>query len=102
MRGLFSSGADETLAFCRLVQQEAISRGKVFFIADAEGHDEMIGDVLAENMSGWLVPKEDADRFERVWLNDINEVWESESDYFVWEKWSRGPSGDIKIDFVRV
>ena len=74
------------LNFWHIVQRQAGKDGKLFFLDCGEGNDKIINDIEVSDLSGWLIPQEQADLFESEWErnDDINERW---NEFFVFVKW---------------
>ena len=100
MRGLRTQRDNDDKEFCRffeIVQQAASDKGCVFFLDTAEGRMGEIGDVVCEELSGWLVPNDITVAFTPLWEQwlDVNKDF---SDFFVFAKWSNH-GGNIQIEF---
>lgn len=67
-RGMLLGDKDdrEFSRFFRIVQAAAMASGCVFFLWSPECRDGAVGDVWCEDLSGWLVPLEEADSFEAL------------------------------------
>ncbi len=97
MVGLRTCEGEKFERFFELVQKEALKQGKVFFLDSGEGHDFDNGFMEGENISGWLIPTEKADEFEKEYMkiHDDPEGW---YDYFCWAEWEN--EENPKITFV--
>lgn len=97
MRGLKTQEGNKFNAFFTLVQEEAKKKHSVFFLECGEGH-ELNGDAIeGEDLRGWLIPEEDADRFEAEWMNgEPAEEWENRISWAIWSGDTRNPKIEIK------
>lgn len=50
-----------------MVQSEAEKQGNIFFLDSEDGHDEVVNNIKTCDMFGWLIPKEKASDFEKIW-----------------------------------
>ena len=86
MVGLRTQEGSEFLKFFDLVQTEAKKLKSVFFLECGEGNDFVGDGIEGEDLRGWLIPEEEAKRFEKVWLEgDPGDEWE---DNIAWAIWS--------------
>ncbi len=97
VRGLRKPEGDKYERFFALVQKEALKKGCVFFADCAEGNNFENEFMEGENTSGWLIPLEKADEFEREFKNnwDGPEGWD---EFFCWAEWE--DEENPKISFV--
>lgn len=78
MLGLRTRENAEFLKFFEHVQKEAESLGKVFFLDFGQCDGTMFRGIEIDRLFGWLVPKDKADVFNRLFLNDnIAEEWDA-------------------------
>lgn len=97
MVGLRTQEGSEFLRFFGLVQAEAEKRKSVFFLECGEGNEFSGDGIEGEDLRGWLIPAEDADEFEKVWLNgDPGDEWEDNIVWAVWNGDENNPSVSIK------
>ncbi|MDD6298603.1 hypothetical protein [Hornefia butyriciproducens] len=87
MQGLRTLEGKKFETFFKIVQDEALTGGKIFFLDSGEGQEFETDDMEGENLSGWLVPIEKAYEFEKQFIKrDIdNEKWD---DFFSFARWS--------------
>ena len=99
MRGLRTQEGAKFNRFFQLIQDEAAKTGAVFFAFAGEGRDIILPNLEGEDLSGWLIPADKADEFEKEWKTDnsLNHL-EKWSDYFMWAEWSE-QNGAISIQF---
>lgn len=50
-----------------MVQSEAEKQGNIFFLDSEDGHDGVVNNIETCDMFGWLIPKEKASDFEKIW-----------------------------------
>ena len=95
IRGLKTQESSEFERFFELVQRSANDRGKVFFLECEDGRDAVLEGIEVCDLQGWLVPEDEADKFEPVWEDDeVDDEWD---DCFCFVKWV--VSGGIKVEF---
>ena len=82
--------------FMEKVQQAAETKGCVFFLDSKEGHEQVKNGMIASDCSGWLVPAEEAEKFNAEYM-DFSECdcWDQ---YFAWETWYEDAKGNILIE----
>ena len=89
MRGLKTQESAQFNRFFQMIQDEAEKQDAVFFAFAGEGHELNLSNLEGEDMTGWLIPKNQLDSFEPEWSKDNSlvalEKWE---EYFVWAEWS--------------
>lgn len=75
--------------FFELVQEEAAKSDSIFFVFAGEGNDFETEQISMEDLSGWLIPNNMADAFERDWLEDkFSDKMQQWEDYFAWVEWA--------------
>lgn len=82
--------------FFEIVRKEAEKRNAIFFIECGEGRNFIDGNCEGEDLSGWLIPKSEADEFEHKWRN--NETVDKWLDKFTFAVWKREDK-DITVTF---
>ena len=50
-----------------MVQSEAEKQGNIFFLDSEDGHDGVVNNIEPCDMFGWLILKEKAFDFEKIW-----------------------------------
>ena len=63
-QGLRMQENKKFLNFWEIVQKEASKHNAVFFLDSGEGNEIETSDINAEDLSGWLVPKNQAEEFD--------------------------------------
>lgn len=77
MQGLRTRENEKFMRFFELVQKEAEKLGKVFFLDFGQCDDIQFKDMEVDTLFGWLIPKENANDFEKVFLNgEILKPWD--------------------------
>ena len=77
MQGLRTRENEKFMRFFALVQKEAEKLGKVFFLDFGQCDDIQFKDMEVDTLFGWLIPKENANDFEKVFLNgEILKPWD--------------------------
>ena len=79
MRGLRTQEGSDFENFFKIVQTEAKRLGGVFFSETGEGRDLDLKDMSVCDLAGWLVPFEQADEFEKLYLGRKDkEIWDDD------------------------
>ena len=95
MKGLRTQESDKFKNFFRFVQDKAKSMDKVFFLDCGEGRELFTNDFDGEDLSGWLIPLEQADKFENIWLQNNNlDEWSNNIVFAIWKF-----NGKLEIQF---
>lgn len=96
MRGLRTQENEAFLRFFNIVQQEAKKKDSVFFCDCGQGDESIKDGIECESMFGWLIPENDAERFEKEeFIPD--RILESSNDFYVGAEYKI--DGDITIQF---
>lgn len=99
MRGLRKREDAKVERFFAVVQQEARKRKAVFFADAGEGRDFITDDMEGEDLSGWLIPMEDADAFEPLWKNGDSPMDGKWGDMFCFAIWSNPENPTVEFKF---
>lgn len=67
MLGLRTQESDKFIQFFKVVQSEAEKQGNIFFLDSEDGHDGVVNNIETCDMFVWLIPKEKASDFEKIW-----------------------------------
>ena len=79
MRGLRTNEGAKFEKYFYIVQEEAKKLGGVFFSETGEGRDLDLEDIEVCDLGGWLVPFDQADEFEALYLGRKDkEIWDNE------------------------
>ena len=79
MRGLRTNKGAKFEKYFYIVQEEAKKLGGVFFSETGEGRDLDLEDIEVCDLGGWLVPFDQADEFEALYLGRKDkEIWDNE------------------------
>lgn len=93
MRGLKTQEGKKFERFFDLVQQAAAKKDAVFFLECGEGNDFATDKLEGEDLRGWLIPNEQADRFEKEWKkSNPGEEWASR---IAWATWSGSEAAPV-------
>ena len=87
------------MRFFGIVQSAAKELGKVFFLWTEENNPLMTDELDGGDLSGWLVNEADAERFDAIWRESIDDIPEELDDTFCFAKWSMDDFGNISIRF---
>lgn len=98
MLGLRTRENSKFLNFWEIVQKSANSIGKVFFLDCGEGNCFVDDNIECENLTGWLIDKNLADEFEKIFnaSKHINDQW---SDFLAFVSWKRTGVNNIEVTF---
>lgn len=101
LRGLrFDRDIDDSsfVAFFDVVQKSASSDGMVFFFDTGAGNDFSDASMSGEDLMGWLVPGDQADKFESSWLADTI-TDEMDDEFFAIARWNKsGNKVSVKFE----
>ena len=96
MLGLRTQENDKFLNFWTIVQVKANSMNMSFFLDCGEGNDFENDNIECENLTGWLIPNNKVEEFNKCFLkDDIGDEW---ADNIVIAKW-RIQKDKVLIDF---
>lgn len=100
MRGLSTQESEAFNRYWDLIQRAAAKENCIFFGYAGEGRDFFDGDIEGEDFGGWLVPKDNADEFEKKWKEDKEAMFENtfgaKFSFAIWKK--DGKNIDIFFD----
>lgn len=96
MLGLKTQETDKFIKFFEIVQKEAQKQGAVFFLDAGDGRDIETSEIEGEDLTGWLVPFSDVERFTSIWeKGEVDDEW---FDCFVFAIWEMN-NDEISIVF---
>lgn len=79
MRGLRTNEGAKFEKYFVIIEEEARKLGGVFFSETGEGRDLDLEDIEICDLAGWLVPFDQADEFEVLYLGGKDkEIWDSD------------------------
>ena len=79
MRGLRTNEGAKFEKYLAIIEEEAKRLGGVFFSETGEGRDLDLEDIEVCDLAGWLVPFDQADEFEALYLGRKDkEIWDSD------------------------
>ena len=79
MRGLRTNEGAKFEKYFAIIEEEAKRLGGVFFSETGEGRDLDLEDIEVCDLAGWLVPFDQADEFEALYLDRKDkEIWDSD------------------------
>ncbi|EHO48231.1 hypothetical protein HMPREF9099_03116 [Lachnospiraceae bacterium oral taxon 082 str. F0431] len=79
MRGLRTNEGAKFEKYFAIIEEEAKRLGGVFFSETGEGRDLDLEDIEVCDLAGWLVPFDQADEFEALYLDrEDKEIWDSD------------------------
>ena len=96
MLGLRKQEDEKFNTFFLIVQAEAQKQDKVFYADAGDGNEFETATMEGENIMGWLIPKEKAQKFEQLWKSSkVDDTW---SEFYKWAIWTE-EEGNIIIKF---
>ena len=97
MLGLRTQENSKFLKFWNIVQEKARKYNKTFFLDCGEGHEFENQEIECENLSGWLIPDDKLEIFQKLFDNNelITNEWEKTVAFVVWSI----KNGKIIVDF---
>lgn len=79
MRGLITNEGAKFEKYFAIIEEEARKLGGVFFSETGEGRDLDLEDIEVCDLAGWLVPFDQADEFEALYLGRKDkEIWDND------------------------
>ena len=79
MRGLRTNEGAKFEKYLAIIEEEAKKLGGVFFSETGQGRDLDLEDIEVCDLVGWLVPFDQADEFEALYLGRKDkEIWDSD------------------------
>lgn len=84
--------------FWELIQKQAKAEKAQFFMDCGEGREFETDDMEGEDISGWLIPKEQVAKFQKEWETKSvdHDIW---SDYIRFAEW-RLQGKEVTVEFV--
>lgn len=87
MRELRTQEGRKFERFFSLVRDAADKAGCIFFVDCGEGRELFTDDMEGEDLSGWLIPKEQATVFEKEFRSrDVSEKWNDRVFFAIWSQ----------------
>jgi len=87
MLGLRTQENENTINFVKLVQKFADKENSIYFIETSEGKEFVNEEMEGEDLSGWLIPKELSEEFNKEYLaDDISDKWDI---YYRFAEWGK-------------
>ena len=96
MKGLRKQENQKFNNFIELIQQEAEKKGKVFFCDCGQGNVFENEIIECEDLCGWLIPQENVDEFEKLFLEDSEDQHKFD-DFYCYIDFSVKANGEISI-----
>jgi len=98
MRELRTQEGKKFKKFFEIVRAKAFEVGCIFLVDCGEGTDFENDDMEGENLSGWLIPMDKADRFQTDFdSNRVADEWDS---FEVFMRW-KNVDGKIEVEFEK-
>ena len=86
MQGLRTQETNKFKKFFSIVQDAAQKKGCVFFLDAGDGRDFETDTIEGEDLIGWLVPKNKALNFEKLWKKGyISDKWSKYYGFALWK-----------------
>lgn len=95
MQGLRTQESNEFNKFFEFVQFEAKKQEKVFFLDCEEGNGGIVDGLEVCNLSGWLIPNNQADEFEKKWKREEED--DNWADFVCLVRWKE--ENGLKLNF---
>lgn len=72
--------------FFDIVRKEAAKTNCIFFVDCGEGREIFTDSLEGEDLSGWLIPEKQADKFEPEWKkNKVSDKWDEFIRFAIWD-----------------
>lgn len=98
MLGLRTQENVKFVNFLKIIQNEAQKSNKTFFFDTQESVEKVIGDCECSELSGWLVPNEKTEAFQREYEKFDDDKLKED---YVWVSWKR-IDNSISISFEKI
>ena len=98
MLGLRTQENTKFVNFLKIVQGEARKNNNIFFFDTQESVESIIGDCECCELSGWLVPNEKADAFQKEYEKFNDDTLKED---YVWVSWKH-VNNSISISFENI
>lgn len=99
-QGLRTQENSKFLNFWKIVQEEASKRNSVFFLDSGEGNEIETTNINAEDLSGWLVPKDRSSEFDILFKAfDNKTISEKFDDFYMIASWHK-KQDSISVSFA--
>lgn len=87
MLGLKTQESVKFEAFWNQVQEKANEKECVFFLECGEGREFETDTMEGEDLRGWLIPKEQVEKFQKEWNEDqVSDDW---MENIFWAEWTK-------------
>ena len=99
MVGLRTQEDIRFLSFFNAIQKEASKSNAIFFLDCGEGHSVFGEDIICTDCSGWLIPKEKVEDFNKqfVAFDEIDDKWDVFAAWVTWSGEASNPVINIKM-----
>lgn len=85
MRELRTQENEKFKRFFEYVRSAAMAQGSVFFVDCGEGRELLTETLEGEDLSGWLIPQKEADRFQTEFdAGNVGERWDDFMRIAIW------------------
>ncbi len=102
MQGLRKQENPEFAKYWEIVQSKANDLQSIYFLDAGEGREYFGDGIEAEDVSGWLIPKNKADEFKLLWDNRSDKLFDDEWDeFYVFAEWQVGKDNSLSVEFKR-
>lgn len=98
MQGLRTQESEKFEKFFELVQNAAKQNGFVFFMDCGQGKIFENNEFECEDLCGWLIPKDDASKFEKIFIEESEQQHDFDDFYCYVDFSIDDKSGKIQID----
>ena len=89
-QGLRTQENNKFLNFWKIVQEEASRHDSIFFLDSGEGNEIETEDINAEDLSGWLIPKNQAAEFDIIFQSFNSDAISKKFDnYYMIASWTQ-------------
>ncbi len=97
MLGLRTQENSKFLKFWNIVQEKAREHNKTFFLDCGEGNVYENQEIECENLSGWLIPDDKLEDFQKIFTTNssISDEWENTITFVSWSL----KNGNIIVEF---
>lgn len=100
MQGLRKPENPEFMKYWGIVQSKANDLQSIYFLDSGEGREYFGDGIEAEDVSGWLIPKDKVTEFTPLWEERSDELFDDKWDeFYVFAEWQIQNGNSLTVEF---
>ena len=101
LRELRTLENEDFVSYFEIVRARAAELGCIYFEDSGEGREFYDDPIEGEDLSGFLIPYEEADEFEALWVEgNVSKITDEWNKHFAFVNWGKTECGyDVKFEF---